>query len=306
MTHEALQEALGKMYSSEMLFNEPLSQYTSFGVGGNADAIAVPKTEDELRCIIRTVTAKRIPFRAIGNGTNLIVRDGGYRGVIISLRGFKTLERKVNGRGISLYAQSGVPLAALVNLSLQESLTGLEFCAGIPGSVGGAVMMNAGAYGREMKDVLDTISVMTTTGDMCTYGRHEMNFKYRSLTVPTDCLILAATFSLIRGEEKEIRERIEAALALRREKLPWQYPNAGSIFKNPREIPAGQLIDELGLKGMREGDAKVSEVHGNVIVNMGKAEARDILALIARVQEKVFAERGIILETEVHIIGDER
>ncbi|MDP2724912.1 MAG: UDP-N-acetylmuramate dehydrogenase, partial [Syntrophales bacterium] len=240
----------------------------------------------------------------VGNGTNLIVRDGGYRGVVVSLKRFNNLSIKDDGGGVSVHAEAGVPLAELVGLSLREGLTGMEFCAGIPGSVGGAVRMNAGAYGREIKDVVEAITFMTIKDGICQQGGGELGFSYRNLDLPPDSVILAARFFLHRGAREEIKKNVETILEMRKEKHPLMYRNAGSIFKNPGSVSAGRIIDEMGLKGLRIGDAMISEMHGNFIVNLGKAKAKDVLSLIDAVKNKVLEERGVVLETEVHIIGE--
>jgi UDP-N-acetylmuramate dehydrogenase len=192
-----------------------------------------------------------------------------------------------------------------VGCALREGLAGMEFCAGVPGSVGGAVRMNAGAYGREIKDVAATVTFLRATGELLQLDRGELHFSYRNLTVPPDFIIIAADFFLVKGDREEIRQKVSAILARRQEKHPLKYGSAGSIFKNPGKLPAGRIIEEMGLKGLQIGDAKISEQHGNFIVNLGQAKAADVLALIDLVIMKVRQERGIVLATEVHIIGED-
>ncbi|HLA26430.1 MAG TPA: UDP-N-acetylmuramate dehydrogenase [Syntrophales bacterium] len=300
-----LRKKLQEILSEDVLFDEPLSRHTSLGVGGEADAVVFPRNGEELTKILSCLKKEGTPFTPVGNGTNLIVRDGGYRGVVVSLKRFHNLgiEDDDGGR-VSVHAEAGVPLAELVGLSLREGLTGVEFCAGIPGSVGGAIRMNAGAYGREIKDVVETITFMTINGGICHYGRGELGFSYRNLDLPPDSVILSAHFFLPRGAREEIKKNVETILEMRKEKHPLMYPNAGSIFKNPGSVSAGRIIDELGLKGLKIGDAMISETHGNFIVNLDKAKAKDVLALIDVVKNKVLEERGVVLDTEVHIIGE--
>ncbi len=309
MAETTNQERLRRMLSGEILYDEPLAGYTSMGVGGKADAIFFPKTQEELCQALGRLTDAGIPYVALGKGTNLIVRDGGYRGVVISLKGLTHWTIEEGGEekdgSVLVQAEAGVPLAELVSLSLREGLGGLEFCAGIPGTVGGALRMNAGAYGREVADVVERVNFIGNRGEQKSLERGELDFRYRSLALPPDSLILSAAFSLHRGERTKISARIEEILALRRDKHPLGYRNAGSIFKNPPEVSAGRIIEETGLKGLTAGEAQISEKHGNFIINLGKAQAGDVLALIETVKEKVRATRGIVLETEVHIIGDE-
>jgi UDP-N-acetylmuramate dehydrogenase len=293
------------MLPGHVLFGEPLSCYTSIGVGGEADAIVFPKTIEELTGVLHCLRETGLPFIPLGNGTNLIVKDGGYRGVVVSLKGLHGLGMEETGDKVSIHAEAGVALAELIGLSLREGLTGVEFLAGIPGSVGGAVRMNAGAYGREIGDVLTSVTFMTKNGDIEEHDKGALNFSYRNLDVPPGFLILSAAFFLHRGEGREISDTIEKILAMRKEKHPLAYRNAGSIFKNPEGVSAGRIIEESGLKGLQVGGAKISEMHGNFIVNMGGAGAGDVIALIDRVKKKVLTEKGIMLETEVHIVGDD-
>jgi UDP-N-acetylmuramate dehydrogenase len=306
MFNEDVRGMLREVVSGDVLFDEPLCHYTSFGVGGKADAVVFPADKEELSKTITCLAEKAIPFMPLGNGTNLIVRDGGYRGVIISFKGFHGLGVEEGKDGtVYVHAEAGVSLAEVVSLSHREGMTGMEFCAGIPGSVGGAVRMNAGAYGREIKDVAEKIVFMTGKGEIIEQGKETLHFTYRRLSVPPDFLVLAVAFSLMVGDKKEIGGKIEQILSMRREKHPLMYRNAGSIFKNPGSVSAGRIIDEIGLKGFQIGGAMVSEMHGNFIVNTGNAKAGDVLALIDAVKKKALEERGIVLETEVCVIGND-
>ncbi len=299
-------EKLQELVVGEVFFDEPLSRHTSFGVGGVADAVVFPHDKAELKNTITYLVRHEQPFKPLGNGTNIIVRDGGYRGIIVCLKKLNRMGMEEVGGGITIHAEAGVALAEVVGCSLREGLAGMEFCAGVPGSVGGAIRMNAGAYGREIKDVAATVTFLTKTGEMLQLDRGELNFSYRNLTVPSDFIIVAADFSLVRGDSEEIRQKVSAILARRQEMHPLQYRNAGSIFKNPGKLPAGRIIEEMGLKGLKIGEAKISEQHGNFMVNLGQARAADVLALIDMVIMKVRQERGIVLETEIHIIGEDK
>ena len=302
----AYREKLQELVAGEVLFDEPLGRHTSFGVGGLADALVFPQDREGLRNTVAYLIESGLPFKPLGNGTNIIVRDGGYRGVIIGLKKLDSLVMEETGAVVTIHAGAGVALAEVVNCSLSEGLAGMEFCAGVPGSVGGAVRMNAGAYGREIKDVAVTVTFLTKKGEIRQCDRGDLDFSYRNLAVPPEAVIVAADFSLVRGDREEIRQQISAILARRQEKHPLKYRNAGSIFKNPGKLPAGRLIEEMGLKGLQIGGAQISEQHANFIVNLGKARAADVLALIDLVISRVRQERGLVLETEVHIIGDDQ
>ena len=295
---------LQQRLSGEIHFDEPADRYTSLGVGGSIDALVFPENATELADAVAFLQRTGIAFTPVGNWTNLIVRGGGYRGVCVSLARLRNLTRTDRGDGeVWAEAEAGVPLPDLVVLSVRRALTGMEFCAGIPGSVGGALRMNAGAYGAEIKDVCAQARLLAP-GGIRTEPRETLRFTYRILDLPTETIIIGGTFRLTQGEPAQIAGRVRDILAQRRDKHPLEFRNAGSIFKNPRSVPAGRLIEAAGLKGLRIGDAQVSEKHGNFIVNRGRATAEEIVGLIGLVQERVFAATGEILETEVKIIGE--
>ncbi|HAJ26904.1 MAG TPA: hypothetical protein DCG53_06605 [Syntrophus sp. (in: bacteria)] len=305
--NEALRQELERLMGGGVLFDEPLSRHTSMGVGGCADALVFPGNRGQLRDLLSLLKREAIPYVPVGNWTNLIVRDGGFRGVVIGLKHMNDSKLFQDPSGdLFLEAEAGASLSDLVNQSATEGLTGLEFCAGIPGSVGGAVIMNAGAYGREIKDALERLTLMDARGTERTWQCGQLRFEYRRFALPEeDAVILDATFRLSRSNKELIRERISEIRRIRREKHPLEWRSAGSVFKNPQGLPAGKIIDELGLKGLQIGGAKVSEKHGNFIVNVGEAKARDILDLIRIIQDKVLMERGIRLEAEVITIGED-
>lgn len=304
---ELFSQKLERLAGGHVLCNEPLANHTSMGVGGPALAVVYPDSRERLGMTLAFLKSEGIACLPVGNWTNLIVRDGGYRGVIVCLKRLAAIRIDPGPGGVALLqAEAGASLAELVNWSAAAGLTGLEFCAGIPGSVGGAVTMNAGAYGREIKDVLVELIMMDRTGATGSWSRDRLQFSYRHFASPVpDGVIIAATFRLEQGRPEEIQGRIREIRQLRKQKHPLEFRNAGSVFKNPPDRPAGRLIEEAGLKGFRIGDAEVSEKHGNFIVNRGGATAGDILALIAAVQERVFRKQGVHLEPEVIIIGEE-
>lgn len=282
-------------------FDVPMKTKTSFRVGGPADALAMPKDASELQSLIIYIREKGLPSFILGRGTNLLVLDGGIRGVVVDLKGLNKLEVREGG---SIYSGAGVPLPKLVYFAMDNSLTGLEFASGIPGSVGGAVVMNAGAAEGEMKDVVESVTLMNEVGDVKEVMRDALSFSYRNLSLPKGSIVLGAAFKLKVGEKEAIKERIHSLIHARKTKQPLDQPNAGCIFKNPPSGSAGRIIDEAGLKGLQFGGARVSDLHANFIVNNGSATAKDILSLVDDVMEKVYEKRGIALEPEVKIVGE--
>jgi UDP-N-acetylmuramate dehydrogenase len=297
---------LGSLVKGKVLFDECMDRHTSIGVGGRADALVFPESATELGRLVVFLRAGGVPLFFAGNGTNLIVRDDGFRGVIVSTKSLRSVrvEERVGERA-AILAEAGASLAEVVALAVKESLAGMEFCAGIPGSVGGGIRMNAGAYGSEMKDVIESVSLLNGEGNIKSVPRAALPFQYRNLSLPDGACVLSGVFVLTRGNRKAVEDRVREILRMRTGKHPLDYRNAGSIFKNPKGTPAGQIIDESGLKGARIGGAQVSEKHGNFIVNLGTATARDICSLIEHVQKKVLETKGIALEPEVKIIGEE-
>jgi UDP-N-acetylmuramate dehydrogenase len=301
-----VKEILKNINAGKILYDEPMSRHTSLCVGGNADALVTIENEDQLGEIVRRLTEKKIKFYPAGNLTNVIVRDGGYRGAILLLSSMKEIRcEHIKDNGGLIHAQAGVGLSKVVNLSVAEELTGFEFCAGIPGSIGGAVWMNAGAYGREMKDVIESVMVMDADGVRKIMKQEEIIFSYRRTSFSADTIILNAVFKLEKGERRKIKEKINDILQSRQEKHPLDFPSAGSIFKNIPGQPAGRLIEDLGLKGVTAGGAQISFKHGNFIINRGKATASDILTLIELIQFRAKQEKGVALETEVVVIGED-
>jgi UDP-N-acetylmuramate dehydrogenase len=305
MEDQTFREKLSEEVEGEVFFDEPMDRYTSIRVGGKADVLVCPQSVEALRRVILYCRSCNKPFLPVGNWTNLIVRDGGYRGVIISMKRLQSVTWDMGRKGsVLVSAQAGVSLAEVVRMAARDAFTGMEFCSGIPGSIGGAVIMNAGAYGKEIRDVIQEVTLMNERGEIVKRKKKELSFEYRKLNLPEEMIVLGAAFSLEKGDPVEIRERVAEILEKRRQKHPLEYPNAGSIFKNPKSKPAGQIIEEAGLRGVRIGDAKISEKHGNFIVNLGNARAADIVALIDLAKKKVREQMGISLETEVRIIGE--
>lgn len=283
--------------------DEPMSRHTSFRVGGPAKRMAFPSSGEQVVLLLdyaRTCGARPL---VIGNGTNLLAPDAGLdRLVIDTSAGLNRLEEG-NEPGI-LTAEAGVSLARLADFACKQGLTGLEFAHGIPGTVGGAVCMNAGAYDGEMKQVIESVTVLFPEEGVRTLTCEEMDFSYRHslLSDYPDAVVLRASFRLALGESEAIREKMRELMARRKASQPLEYPSAGSTFKRPIGYFAGTLIDQCGLKGLTVGGAQVSEKHAGFIINTGTATAADVLALIRQVQDRVFAEKGVRLEPEVRII----
>jgi UDP-N-acetylmuramate dehydrogenase len=289
------------LIKGKVLFDTPMRQFTSMRVGGPADCLFFPKGVNELKKVIRCAGRKKIPFLVLGKGTNLVVRDKGVCGWVINLtQGMK----KIQMDGEVINAEAGLSLQRLVQFSIRKGLTGLEPFFGIPGTVGGGLAMNAGAWGAELKDVLLSVTLMKEGGEIVERSRSRLRFSYRGLVIPPSWIILKGRFQLKKGKKEEILERVRSYSELRKKKQPLDYPSAGSIFKNPDEGPAGKWIEEAGLKGFRIGRAMVSERHANFIINLGKAKAEEVIRLMEFVEKKVYEEKGISLEREVKVVGE--
>lgn len=301
---EAFRKQFRETAAGKVLFDEPMSLHTSMRAGGRADVLVFPNGGEELEGIVQFLVRAGVPFCPVGNGTNLIVRDGGYRGVVICLQELRDASLSAVGEARSLTALAGTSLRDLVSLSVREGLTGLEFCAGIPGSIGGALRMNAGAFGREMKDIVTSLQLINGSGRMKKIERKDLSFSYRNLELPPGALIVSGELALEKASREAVSGRVREIMELRGSKHPLNFPNSGSIFKNPPGDPAGRLIERCGLKGLRVGDAAVSELHGNFIINLAQATARDITELIEKIRKEVLAQTGVALETEVKIIGE--
>jgi UDP-N-acetylmuramate dehydrogenase len=300
MVRDYKKEAKG-LIKGKVLFDAPMGQFTSIKVGGPADTLFFPKDVDELRKVVRHARRRSIPYFILGKGTNLVVRDKGVRGWVISLnQGLK----KVQMDGEEIEAEAGLSLQRLVQFSIQKELTGLEPFFGIPGTVGGGLAMNAGAWGVELKDVVKSISLMKEDGEIVERPRQRLRFSYRKLNIPASWIILRGRFQLKKGRKEEILEKVKSYSEMRKRTQPLEYPSAGSIFKNPKEGPAGKWIEEVGLKGFRMGQAMVSDRHANFIINLGKATAEELINLMELVERKAYEEKGISLEREVRVIGE--
>ena len=284
--------------------NEDMSAHTSFRAGGRADIFVTPQDLQEAADIVRLLLADKVPYTVIGNGSNLLVSDSGYRGCIVCLgRGCDRIT--VDGEHIT--AGAGAMLSKVANTAYENSLAGMEFASGIPGCLGGAVVMNAGAYGGEMKDIITTVTMLdAVTQEIVTVDANNMHFGYRtSIVKEHPYVVLEAGLKLSSGNREEIKALMDDLAVRRRTKQPLEYPSAGSTFKRPPGNFAGKLIEDAGLKGFSVGGAQVSEKHCGFVINKGGATANDIIKLIGMVRQKVYEKFNVTLEPEVVILGED-
>lgn len=294
-----LQDIVG---SGNVVSDEPMKKHTTFRIGGNADIFVRPESKEQIAEILRMCRSQDVPYFILGNGSNLLVGDRGFRGAVINIMDNMN-DIKVDG-GI-IKAQAGAMLVKVSRAARDNSLTGLEFASGIPGTIGGAIYMNAGAYGGEMKDVVIQVTAMDADGEIYTFGADELEFSYRhSVIQQRNLIVLDVTMKLEAGDQKSIDDRMSELAVARRTKQPLEYPSAGSTFKRPEGYFAGKLIMDAGLRGYRVGDAQVSEKHCGFVVNRGNATADDVIKLIDDVKAKVSEEYDVVLEPEVRMIGE--
>ena len=324
MIHTALQKEMGRILPSEQIrYNEPMDRHCSFRTGGPADAMAVVKTEDEMASLLQLLRDSGESCFLLGRGTNLLIGDGGYRGVIVTAAAAPRTEnaKEVPGgcggdpagfpldgvcvEGNSIIAGAGATLKAAAMAAMEHGLTGLEFAAGIPGTVGGGLVMNAGAYGGEIRMVTSLVRLLMPDGSVQELTGEEMEFGYRtSILRHLDAAALRAQFELAPGDPEKIRARVLELSEQRRAKQPLEFPSAGSTFKRPEGYFAGKLIMDAGLAGYSVGGAQVSEKHCGFVINRGGATSAQIRTLIRNVQDKVFEDSGIRLEREVIFLGE--
>ena len=283
-------------------YDDALSNYTYTKTGGLADVTVFPKTKTEVKQIVDWAREQNVPLTILGNASNLIVRDGGIRGIVMILTDLNSVMATEDGQ---LIADSGARLIDVSYRALTEELTGLEFACGIPGSIGGAVFMNAGAYGGEVKEVITSVEVITREGEFKTYRNADCDFSYRHSVFQTNSdIVLSVTFQLTDGEPIAIKEEMDHLTDLRESKQPLEYPSCGSVFKRPVGYYTGKLIQDAGLQGYRIGGAEISRKHAGFIVNVNKATATDYTDMIEFIQERIWDLNQVRLEPEVRIIGE--
>ena len=297
--YDKLNNVIGK---DSILIDEPMSRHTTFRVGGPADFFVIPKAKEEVRDVIRICKEAGMPYYIIGNGSNLL-SDAGYRGVIVQI--YKEMN-EVKVEGDLVKAQAGALLSGIAAKALGAELSGFEFASGIPGTIGGSCVMNAGAYGGEMKDVLESVTVLTGEGKIIELGRNELELGYRtSVIAKKGYIVLGAALKLERGDGEKIKTYMDELKEKRVTKQPLEYPSAGSTFKRPEGYFAGKLIEDAGLRGFQVGGAQVSEKHCGFVINRDHATAADIMELMRQVQIRVKENSGVDLEPEVKRLGDE-
>jgi len=286
-----------------VLIDEPMKKHTSFKIGGPVDVFVIPGTIEELANSIKLCKDEGLNYFVMGNGSNLVIRDKGIRGVVIKISEHLS---QIKVEGTKIIAEAGALLSAVSKVALKYSLSGLEFASGIPGSLGGAIAMNAGAYGGEMKDVVTKVLCLDTDGNFIEYENKDMRFGYRQSRVQDENLIVVQVeMKLKEGKYEDMKAYMDELTEKRTSKQPLNLPSAGSVFKRPEGHFAGKLIEDAGLKGLRLGDAQVSEKHSGFIVNVGEATSNDVINLIKVVQKTVSDKFGVKLETEVKILGEE-
>lgn len=303
MKAEAVASRLAEITKGQIRAREPMSLHTSFRIGGPADIFLAPRDVSDLKACLDFLRQERAPFLVIGNGTNILVADEGVRGVVIKIGG--ALD-DVDVTGDLIRAGAGASLSHISRIACEKGLSGLEFASGIPGSLGGAVFMNAGAYGRAMQDVVASCEVITPGGEFMTYERDLMGFRPRGSRFESSHeVIVTVALQLEPGDGEAIRREMESLAASRAQNQPLEYPSAGCVFKNPSGGGAGRYIDWAGLKGFRVGDAQVSDKHANFVVNLGRATCKDVLELMSIVTRTVGERFGVVLKPEIRVVGPE-
>ncbi len=291
-------------FSGEVRFAEPMKDHTSLKIGGLADAYASPQDAVSLKNVLVQLRKKEIPFLVVGGGTNLLVKDGGVEGVVISLRNSRRIEFVKEEDGMVIFfVEAGAPLQKLVGFAKENGFSGMEGLVGIPGLLGGAIAGNAGAFGYEIKDVIQSVTAMHANGRLDRIDASELGFGYRTAKIPAGAVILSANIRFKKGEKADVEQRVDAFLREKREKQPISEHSAGCVFKNPQGASAGKLIDEAGCKGMRIGDVEISRVHANFFINKGNGTASDFMKLMDEVRKKVMTASGVELEPEIRIVG---
>ncbi|MCQ2496784.1 MAG: UDP-N-acetylmuramate dehydrogenase [Lachnospiraceae bacterium] len=307
MKNDYINELKKILTADRIIADAPLADYTSFKIGGKADVLVNPETPEDIREVYLFAKKNEIPLYVLGNGSNMLVSDEGFRGIILLIKDRQpeiNIGETENPKQVSISVTAGCSLAKLAQEAAAQGLTGLEFAAGIPGTVGGAVVMNAGAYGGEIKDVLDFADCMDEDGEIFRLSNEECEFGYRSSVIQKKkYIVLYASFILERGDVSKIKAEIKELNERRREKQPLELPSAGSTFKRPEGKFAGKLIEDAGLKGYSVGAAQVSEKHCGFVVNRGGATAAEVYGLISDIIEKVYENSGVVLEPEVRLLG---
>lgn len=301
--NQRFEDRLKEVLSEEQIrYMEPMKEHTTFRIGGPADYFVLPRTKEEVKEVVLRCRSEDMPYYIIGNGSNLLVSDRGYRGVVIQIC---RLMNQIRVDGDLITAQAGALLSAIASKALESGLSGFEFAAGIPGTLGGACVMNAGAYGGEMKDVLKQVTVMSQEGGIFTIPAESLEMGYRtSIIAKKEYIVLEAVIELQNGNVQDIKSLMDDLKEKRTSKQPLEFPSAGSTFKRPEGYFAGKLIQDSGLRGFTVGGAQVSEKHCGFVINKGDAAAADVAELMRQVSERVKERFGVVLEPEVKRLGE--
>lgn len=302
--YELINEFKNNQLQSTIIQNAEMREFTSFKAGGKADLLVIPSSEEELKYILQQLVRFKLPFITMGKGTNLLIRDGGYHGIIIR---FDDAFSQIQVEGTTIIAGAGASLSSVARVAMEHGLSGMEFASGIPGSLGGGVFMNAGAYDGELKDVVRDVQVLSHDGLQTRLVKNEMmNYGYRQSTLmATQEIVLSASLSLRIGDREDITAKMKEFNDRRNQKQPMEWPSAGSFFKRPEGYYAGKLIQDAGLKGLTIGGAQVSTKHSGFIINVGDATATDIISLMHVIQATILDQFGVAIEPEVRIVGEE-
>ena len=300
---KVIEKAGLKIPKENIFFEEPMSKYTSFKIGGPAECLIKIKTKEELKEVLLFANKENIPITVIGNGSNILVLDEGIKGITLIIK-IEGIEYNEDGKKVIINVGAGEKIAKVGRMFLNKELTGFEEISGIPGSIGGAVRMNAGAHGKEMKDIIKTVTCMDYSGNEKKFSNQEMNFKYRKTILNEEKYIVTEVeLELEKGNKQEIKEKMDEYAKFRKEKQPLEYPSAGSVFRRGEDFITSKLIDEAGLKGLSVGGAEVSTKHAGFIINKKNATAKDVLELVNKVKEEVYKKFNKKIELEIEVIG---
>ena len=300
---EIIEKANLDISKDRIFYEEPMSKYTSFKIGGPAECLIKIKTKEELKEVLLFANKENIPITVIGNGSNILVLDEGIKGITLIIK-IEGIEYNEEGKKVIINVGAGEKIAKVGRMFLNKELTGFEEISGIPGSIGGAVRMNAGAHGKEMKDIIKTVTCMDYSGNEKKFSNQEMNFKYRKTILNEEKYIVTEVeLELEKGNKQEIKEKMDEYAKFRKEKQPLEYPSAGSVFKRGEDFITAKLIDEAGLKGLSVGGAEVSTKHAGFIINKKNATAKDVLELVNKVKEEVYKKFNKKIELEIEVIG---
>ncbi len=305
MEKNQIYEFLIKELPEEQIrIDEPMKNHTNFKIGGNADIYVIAKTIEQIQLVLKLVKQYQIPLTILGNGSNVLVSDKGIRGIVLSIS-IEQLEIEKNKENANITVGAGEPLGKVAYTFLKEGIAGFEFAGGIPGTMGGAIRMNAGAYGGEMKDCIQTVTYLTEEGELKEFSNRKCEFSYRhSIFCDKKIIIVRAKMTLPYGEKQEIQAKMEEYAQSRKEKQPLMFPSAGSTFKRGADFITAKIIDECGLKGYSIGDAQVSTMHAGFVVNKGNATAKDVIEVVNHVKQTVFEKTGKQIELEMELLGE--